>query len=367
MINKRSVYLLIMFLCHTMYGEESFSIYVPNKPNKQLMNLTVHATADRISISETTQLDLPFNPSGIANHPNGSLVIVTGSNKEGAQAASVKIADGGALQLVGSTNLSHPTGYTSVDRTGRYFMVVNYGTGQISTYNIDRDGAVGTIADSLRSPRREAHCILTTPDNRFVYIPCVKLNNALYQYAFDETTGRLTPLEPFNANPPAMFGPRHVAYHPTFPLLYFSNEQQLGVSLYKIGVDGQLTDRQHVPTIPRRSPFEQGKRDLHASDIVLTPDGKFLFVALRDFNGDEDSIFSFTVDPEGKLSPADRVMTGDIPWKIDVSPSGNYLITRQMGDQTLSFFKVDSGGSLKHSKTVDLPAETNDFSVVGLN
>jgi len=367
MIIKRSIYLIITFLCQTMYGEESFSIFVPDKPNMQLMNLTVHASSDGISISETTHVALPFNPSGIANHPNESLVIVTGSNKEGAQAASVKIADGGALQLVSSSNLSHPTGYTSVDRTGRYFMAANYGTGQISTYNMNQDGAVGSLADSLRTPKREAHCILTTPDNRFVYIPSVKLNNALYQYAFDETTGRLTPLEPFNAKPPAMFGPRHVAYHPNLPLLYFSNEQQLGVSLYKIGEDGLLTDRQHVPTIPRRSPFEQGKRDLHASDIALTPDGNFLFVALRDFNGDEDSIFSFIVESEGKLSPAGRTKTGDIPWKIDTSPSGNYLITRQMGDQTLSFFKVETDGSLKHAKTIELPAQTNDFSVVGLD
>ncbi|MDG2166980.1 MAG: hypothetical protein P8L44_03535, partial [Opitutales bacterium] len=117
MIIKRSVYLIITFLCQTMYSEESFSIFVPDKTNKQLVNLTVHASSDGISISETTQLDLPFNPSGIANHPNESLVIVTGSNKEGAQAASVKIANGGALKLVSSSNLSHPTGYTSVDRS----------------------------------------------------------------------------------------------------------------------------------------------------------------------------------------------------------------------------------------------------------
>ena len=271
------------------------------------------------------------------------------------------------MNLIATSPLTYPTGYTSVDRSGRFFLTVHYGTGQLATYHLDSNGAVGDLADALRTPKREAHCILPTHDNRFVYIPCVKLNNALYQYAFDESTGRLTPLEPFNANPPAMYGPRHVAYHPTLPLLYFSNEQQLGVSVYEIGNDGQLTDQQHIPTIPRRSPFEQGKRDLHASDIALTSDGKYLFVALRDFNGDEDSIFSFRVGSDGKLSPADRAKTGDIPWKVDVSPSGDYLITRQMGDQTLSFFRIEPEGSLKHVKTLDLPAGTNDFSVLSLN
>ncbi len=367
MIRHFKFYLLALSIQSIAFSDESFSIFVPDKPNQQLLGLAVQVTSEGVSIIQENSLALPFSPSGITTHPSDKRLIITGGSKGENHAASVEIFENGELRLIGTSKLAHATGYTSVDRTGRYFMAVNYGTGQIASYNINKDGAVGTIADSLRSPRREAHCILTTPDNRFVYIPCVKNNNALYQYAFDETTGRLTPLEPFNAKPPAMFGPRHVAYHPTLPLLYFSNEQQLGVSMYEIGKDGQLTDRQHVPTIPRRSPFEQGKRDLHASDIALTPDGNFLFVALRDFNGDEDSLFSFRLDSEGKLSPISRTKTGDIPWKIDVSPSGNYLITRQMGDQTLSFFKIDSDGKLKHAETIDLPTQTNDFSVVKVN
>ena len=367
MIRILSVCLFPLMLHCSTFADESFFVLVPDRPKQSLISISVEANKDGVTTNQEKALPLPFSPSGITLHPNGNWAIVTGSGQEKSQVASVEITKNGELRLIASTALAHPTGYTSVDRSGRYFMAVHYQSGQISIYHLDDKGAVGEMADALRTPKKEAHCILTTPDNRFVYIPCVKLNNALYQYSFDEATGQLTPLAPFNAHPPAMFGPRHVAYHPTLPVLYFSNEQQLGVSLYEIAQDGQLTDRQHVPTIPRRSPFEQGKRDLHASDIALAPDAKFLFVALRDFNGDEDSVFSFRVNAEGKLSPINRSKTGDIPWKIDVSPKGNYLIVREMGDQTLSFFKVDSEGSLKHATTVDLPAQTNDFSVVGAN
>ena len=364
---RQTVFILIaLFVQHFAFADETFLVLVPDRPKQELLSLTVNGSTEGVSIKQKKSLSLPFSPSGITTHPSGKQVVVTGGGNGVNKAASISISGNGELNLVATSNLNYPTGYTSVDRSGRFFMTVHYGTGQIATYPISKNGAVDSIADSLRTLKREAHCILTTPDNRFVYIPCVKLNNALYQYAFDEKTGKLTPLEPFNANPPAMFGPRHAAYHPSLPLLYFSNEQQLGVSLYEIGEDGQLTDRQHVSTTPRRTPFEQGKRDLHASDIALTPDGKFLFVALRDFNGDEDSVFSFIVDAEGKLSPAGRTKTGDVPWKIDTSPSGNYLITRQMGDQTLSFFRILSNGSLEHAKTIDLPAQTNDISVVGL-
>lgn len=356
--------LLITIVPTIGFAEETFAVFVPDRPNQQLLTLTIKGDGHNISINQETPLPLSFGPSSITKHPNGTQLIMTGSEGGQNYAATVEVEKDASLRLVNTSPINYPTGYTSVDRSGRFFMTVHYGTGQIATYNLETNGTVSHLADSLRTPKREAHCILTTPDNRFVYIPCVKLNNALYQYAFDDTTGRLTPLEPFNAKPPAMYGPRHVAYHPDLPVLYFSNEQQLGVSAYSIGKDGQLTDLQHIPTIPRRSPFEQGKRDLHASDIAITPNGKLLFVALRDFNGDEDSIFSFSVNTEGKLSPIDRIKVGDIPWKIDTSPDGNYLITRQTGDPTISLFSIKSNGIIQYLETVDLPTGTNDFSVI---
>jgi len=160
------------------------------------------------------------------------------------------------------------------------------------------------------------------PDNRFVNIPGVKNNNALYQPAFDETTGRLNSLEPVDAQPPVMFGPRQVVYHPSMPIAYLSNEQQLGVSVYQIGDDGQLIGLPHAMTRPRRSPFEAGKRDPHASSLVVSPDGKWLFVAVRDFGEDEYSGFTFRIGAEGKLSLEARTRGGDIPVTLAMSPVG---------------------------------------------
>lgn len=63
-----------------------------------------------------------------------------------------------------------------------------------------------------------------TPDNRFVYVPHVKGNNALFQYAFDAATGSIAPLDPVDIGPPEGSGPRHVAYHPDLPLAYFMRQ-----------------------------------------------------------------------------------------------------------------------------------------------
>ncbi len=367
MIRLTCLFLVTMLVSDDTFGDESFLIFAPDRANQQLLSMTVSESGESVSITQNKPLSLPFSPAGTTVHPNGNQLIVTAGGNGPSHAASIEVLKEGELRLIASSKLNHPTGYTSIDRSGRYFMAAHYSTGAISVYGIDNNGTVGDEAYSFQTPNPEAHCILTTPDNRFVYIPCVKNNNALFQYAFDEATGQLSPLEPFNAMPPAMFGPRHVAYHPTLPIAYFSNEQQLGVSVYHIGTDGQLTDKQHATTFPRRSPFEQGKRDLQASDLVLTPDGKLLFVALRDFGGNEDSVFAFRVETGGKLSHIGRTAVGDIPWKLDISPSGNYLIVRESGTNCFSVFKVQSDGSLNKAASIALATGANDMSIMSLN
>lgn len=192
----------------------------------------------------------------------------------------------------------------------------------------------------------------------------MKNNNALFQYGFEAETGELTPLEPFDAEPPAMFGPRHLAYHPTLPVIYFSNEQQLGVSAYQINDDGQLSEMQHATTMPRRSPFEDGKRSLHASSLVVTPDGKRLLVAVRDFAGEEDSVFVFRIGAAGKLSLLDRTLVGDIPVKLALSPEGRHLVVSESGESRVTIWALRADGALMREAVVDLPNGARDMVVV---
>jgi len=348
-----------------LFGNDSFRLFVPDPQNQQLKVYSIQLNSSGLVTKAADSLGLSFSPNGIAIDPQRYSFILTGASDGKAMAATVVHSENTGLKLVGSNTLAHPTGYTSVDRTGSYFMSSHYQSGWVSVYRIKNDGIVGAATTVLKTPYPEAHCIRTTPDNRFAYVPCVKNNNALFQFSFDAGTGKLEPLAPYNAKPPAMFGPRHVAYHPTLPIVYFSNEQQLGVSVFVIGDDGQLTDRQHATTLPRRSPFEQGKRDLHASDLVLSPDGKRLFVAVRDFGGDEDSVFTFRIEADGKLSLESRTKVGDIPWKLDISPGGEYLIVCESGDRNIAFFEVVSDGSLDRAPNIDIPSGTRDMAVMG--
>lgn len=364
----RMIPCVIMMMASTsVLGNDRFYVFAADQKNQQVLGVSVNITNDGILTRQSEPLRLSFGPTSIVAHHRGKRLIVSSTSKDGnrgSPVAAAEVLEAGKLRVVEASWLEQPTGYTSVDRSGRFFLFANYGSGNIGVYRINNNGGVGARVCSLHTPRREAHCILTTRDNRFVYVPCVKEDNALYQYSFDAQTGHLRRLDPLNALPPAMFGPRHVAYHPNLPIAYFSNEQQLGVSVYEIGSEGQLTDTQHAVTMPRRSPFVQGKRDLHASDLVVSPDANRLFVAVRDFVGDEDSVFAFRIESDGRLSQLSRTKVGDIPWKLDLSPDGKYLLASEVADSRLSFYKIHSDGGLSRIAGVDWGAGIRGMAVV---
>lgn len=366
MIRCACLCVVLISSCAGVVGEDAFHLFVPDNKNKRLLSYSVRDADGGLEVSQHESLSLPFGPTGIAVHAENNALLLTGNADRKTMVSAVQIQSRGKLQAIASSSLPHPSGYTSVDRSGKYFLTVNYRGGEVAVYHIESDGSIGGVACEITTPNREAHCILTTPDNRFVYIPCVKNNNALFQFAFEEATGELEPLNPFDAAPPAMFGPRHVAYHPDLPIAYFSNEQQLGVSVYEIGVEGQLAGMQHAATMPRRSPYEQGKRGLHASDLVLSPDGKLLFVAVRDFVVDEDRVFTFRIEASGKLSLISRSKVGDIPWKLDISPNGRYLLVSESGDNQISVYEIQSGGGLRSVAQIEFEVGARDMAVVAV-
>ena len=148
------------------------------------------------------------------------------------------------------------------------------------------------------------------------------------------------------------------------PLAYFSNEQQLGVSVYQIAENGQLSAIQHATTFPRRAPFDREKRALSASSIVLSPNASRLFVAMRDFTGDDDSVFTFRVEADGRLTLLSRTMVGDVPVRLLMSPSGSHLLISETGESRLSAYAVEDDGTLSRSASINLPGGSRDMVLV---
>ena len=341
-------------------GGRSFHVYAPSHTTGKLLVASATPTAGGLELKLAQEIKLGFPGSVITKHPTKPLLYVAPPwGPEGkAKGAVITLQEDGSYARHAEVNFSHPYAYISLDRTSRYLLGADYAKGFVDVYALDADGMVGQRVAALNEGSPNAHCILTSPDNRFVYVPYVKENNAIFQYRFDAGTGGLTPLATKNANPPAGTGPRHMAYHPTQPILYFSNEQHLGVSAYTVESSGQLKLRQICDAVGKDTP----KDGVSSSDIVITPDGKFLFAGLRGHTRPFDWISRYRVKPSGELELLGLTPADKLPWGMGLSPDGRHLLAAAFDGATLSAYQITETGEL--TKAGSLAWEKQIFCIV---
>ena len=133
--------------------------------------------------------------------------------------------------------------------------------------------------------------------------------------------------------------------HPNKPFVYFSNEQQLGISAYKVNDDGALTFMS-ISGAPDTPP---GK-GLSGSDIVITPNGQFVYSGLR--GSPADGVAGHAVQTDGSLQPLARTATDSIPWALGMSPHGDRLFVSASRAATLTAFMIRDDGSLEKEATL---------------
>jgi len=125
------------------------------------------------------------------------------------QAYSYSIDKGsGALNLVGTGTLAESYPYIALDRGGRFLLGASYGANQVGVNPVGADGRVGEPLQVIPTARN-AHSIRTDNTNSFVFVPHLGTDQ-VFQFLFDEKSGRLS------ANTPPVLqlkqgsGPRHL-------------------------------------------------------------------------------------------------------------------------------------------------------------
>src|SRR5437762_5204971 len=207
----------------------------------------------------------------------------------------------GALNLVGTGTLAESYPYVALDRSGRFLLGASYGANQVGVNPVGGDGRVGEPLQVI-STARNAHSIRTDNTNRFVFVPHLGTDQ-VFQFLFDEKSGRLTANTPPVAQMKAGTGPRHLITSPDNRFVYLLNE--LTATVTTLALDGKTgtlkevssasalpPESKLVPGAPRPSPGRNTDNDIWASDLHLTPNGKFLYAAERT----SSSIGAFRVD-----------------------------------------------------------------------
>src|SRR5215468_3749492 len=128
----------------------------------------------------------------------------------------------GALNPVGTGTLAESYPYIALDRSGRFLLGASYGANQVGVNPVGADGRVGEPLQVIPTARN-AHSIRTDNTNRFVFVPHLGTDQ-VFQFLFDEKSGRLS------ANTPPVLqlkqgtGPRHLVVSSDNRFVYLLNE-----------------------------------------------------------------------------------------------------------------------------------------------
>ena len=245
----------------------------------------------------------------------------------------------GRLERLNSVPLEGDPVHISVDRGGRYLLSAYYYQARVGVHEFDEGGTLDPSPIEWRETGIGAHYVETDPQNRYVFVPHIAEGNhtgvnAIFQFRFDQDSGRLTPNGPDRVIPNAPEGPRHFCFHPNLDVLYSSNEQGCSVTAYHFDpVNGTLSPSQTVTTLP------EGFSGYNScSQIEITPSGRFLYAPNRGHN----SIAGFAVDPEdGSLTPLGQTATEPIPRAFNLDTSGNFLYAAGLESGNLAAYRID--------------------------
>ena len=291
------------------------------------------------------------NPSFLAIHPNGDVlyavneVTTHGDRASGAVSAFAIDRDTGSLTRLGE----QPSGggapcYVSVDRTGRALLVANYAGGSVALLPIRAGGALapashvaqhrGSGPDEARQKGAHAHCIVADPTNRFALAADLGIDRVLV-YHLDPDAGSLRHVEGGDAQLQPGAGPRHIAFHPTLPLLFVAGELDSTVTTLRFDAErGALTPLKSDSTLPAG-----WSGTSHAADIHVAPSGRSLYIS----NRGHDSVAVFSVaEATGALALEQVVPTsGDWPRNFTLDPSGRWLLVANQRSGTVVVFARD--------------------------
>jgi len=286
-------------------------------------------------------------PSASAISPDRKVLYL--GHRNGKEISSFQIDPStGGLTLIGRIPVPDSPTFLSTDRKGHYLLSAYYQGAHVAVHQIKDDGGLGDRPIEWLETAPAAHCIQTDRSNKFVFVPHIaRLNdsvmnppgdalgpNVIFQFKFDENTGRLTPNSPLKLEQGEFLGPRHFTFHPSLNVVYFTDEQGCSVTAYNLDTStGTLSPFQTTTTLPEG--FD-GRNT--CSQIQITPSGKFLFAPNRGHN----SIASFAVDATtGRLTAAGRVSTEAVPSAFSLDPEGKFLFAAGSETGRLASYRIN--------------------------
>lgn len=276
---------------------------------------------------------------------------------------------GGAQVLTefgGAETLLAKPSYFTLDRSGDYALVSHHANRALVTKLVanadgtfasktvaddaglllirrNRDGSLGRVCDVVLTPGQEPygahpfshqHCVNADPSGA-LYLVCDKGQDKIYSFRVDRVRGKLKLLAQTQVG--ENYKPRYVAFHPEKQIVYINNERQPVLLAFRYETEsGKL---ELVDSLRFLEKNEEGV----CADIVMHPNGKTIYISVREVN----KICVIGLDTDGKPRLKQKLdCAGDDPRGLCLAPDQRFLLCANLGSNSIVSFAVEPDGRL---------------------
>lgn len=289
-------------------------------------------------------------PSFLALTATHVYAVNEGGNKVGAYAIDQAT---GALTFIDDVDSSGAgPAHVSVDHSGTYALVANYGGGTAAVLPIRADGGLN-VAQLTLAPGTNAHAFLTDPANKFAFVPC-KGSDYIAQFTFAAATGAVVANAVPDLASAVGAGPRHLAFAPDSAHAYVVTETASTLmALAYNTTTGQLSTLQTVST---RAPGATGTNT--GAEVAVHPNGRFVYAS----NRGDNNIAVFSIASDGKVTPIAHTPTGGMtPRMFAIDPTGAWLLAANQNSSTVTTFAIDPATGVLTASATPLAIDQPSF------
>ena len=263
------------------------------------------------------------------------------------------IGDNGKVALCGSAPIgSDGASHLCTDNSTRQLFTANYGSGTVSLLPISEDGALGEAKVYSHGPgaydgaqgswrdgpqfrQESAHPHGVVVCGEQLYVADLGSNQVVcWTIDFDLCMLRAASAITLHD----LAGPRHIQFTTNGDIGYVLNELDNTICVLRrdSAKGGKLSLAQTLSSLPQgwaeahtdpaMFPNESYSKPSHASELLLSPDNRFVYAS----NRGHDSIAVFAINTlDGKLTPLQFEPTrGRIPWVFCLSEDGRFVLVQ---------------------------------------
>lgn len=237
------------------------------------------------------------------------------------------------------------TSTVACGKDGNFVEKIVYDEPHVILYRLNSDGIPDTVADAMLPSKLDyypdqmsrSHSVLRAP-NKNLYIICDKGLDMVMTVTIDFNNEKIVPLD--SVAVPRHNAPRYGVFHRELPVFYADMEGC--TDIYAFSYD-ELGNLKIIQTL--NLSCDTAVENTMPSDIILSPDGRKLYVGLRGPN----LIAVIDLDTNGVMSIQQLCRNPDgAPNALRFSPDGKYLFVTNVFEKVITKFKVHENGSLDY-------------------